>query len=127
VDASDGRGGQARAFGTAEGTNQPPVIRLGTPRPPDPAPSNTFFILTGGQPEDPDGDEDSNAMCGNGSTTVTYSGPCRAGIAGCGGVGDVFDVDVRTSTGPGVCVVEAQVRDSWGAVGRDRLEFRVLP
>jgi PKD domain-containing protein len=124
VDATDGRGGYARAFATAQGTNQPPRVRFGTPRPPDPARSNTFYGLTGGQPEDPDGDEDSNALCRQG-TTVTASGPCRAGLALCGGVGDAFDVDIHTLDGPGTCVVEAQVRDSWGAVGTDRLEFRV--
>jgi hypothetical protein len=103
--------------------NQPPVIQFGTPRPPDPAPSNTRYTVAGGQPEDPDGDENPNVLCTR--TTLTVSGPCRAGIGGCGGVGDVFDVDLLTATGPGTCEVIARVRDSWGALGTDRLRFQV--
>lgn len=124
VEANDGRGGSASATGTAEGTNRPPRVRFGSPRPPDPAPANTLFFLAGGQPEDPDFDEDSNEICRS-RTKLTVSGPCRAGLASCGGVGDVFDVDIRTLTGPGTCVIEAEARDSWDAVGSDRLEFRV--
>lgn len=123
VEASDGRGGIARASANAEGTNVPPVVRIGGPRPPNPAPSNTLYLLTGGQPTDPDGDEEPNVMCR--TATLSASGPCRALLALCGGVADAFDGDVRTLAGPGTCVVEATVRDSWGAVGTDRLVFAV--
>jgi PKD domain len=122
---SDGQGNFARASAVAHGTNEPPVVRLGGPRPPDPAPSNTSYTLVGGQPVDPEEDEDPNRLCTR--ATVTASGPCRAGLALCGGVGDAFDVDVTTLQGPGTCVVEARVADVWGAVGRDRIAFQVLP
>jgi hypothetical protein len=35
------------------------------------------------------------------------------------------DVDLRTLTGPGTCEVIARVRDSWSAMGTDRLSFQV--
>lgn len=122
---SDGQGNFARASAVGLGTNEPPVVRLGGPRPPDPAPSNTSFTLVGGQPVDPEEDEDPNRLCGR--ATVTATGPCRATLFACGGVGDAFDVDLRTLQGPGTCVVEARVADIWGAVGIDRISFRVLP
>jgi hypothetical protein len=103
--------------------NQPPVIRLGGPRPPAHAPSNTLYPLAGGQPEDPDGDDPNTVLCP--TVRVSASGPCRATLADCGGVGDVFDVDLRTLGGPGICVVRASVRDSWGAVGMDQFRFMV--
>ena len=59
--------------------------------------------------------------------SVTATGPCRAGLAACGGVGDAFDWDVTTLQGPGTCVVEARVADIWGAVGIHRIAFQVLP
>jgi hypothetical protein len=101
------------------------VIQFGTPRPPDPAAANTLYTIAGGQPTDPDGDEDPNQLCDR--TTLTVTGPCTAGIGGCGGVGDVFDVDLTTRQGPGTCEVVARVRDSHGAFGTDRLRFEVLP
>jgi len=58
---------------------------------------------------------------------VVTSGPCSAGLAACGGVGDAFDIDIRTLPGGGTCTVEATVRDGWGAVGRDRIAFQVNP
>ena len=123
VTVRDGHGGVARASATAQGTNDAPVVRFGVPRPPEPAPSNSSYSLAGGEPADPDGDEDGNALCRG--TTLSASGPCTARIASCGGVGDVFDVDVRTGTGPGTCVLEATTRDSWGRVGSARLSFAV--
>jgi hypothetical protein len=33
--------------------------------------------------------------------------------------------DVTTLEGPGTCVLTARVRDSWGAVGTDQLQFAV--
>lgn len=120
---TDGQGNFARASGIALGTNEPPIVRLGTP--PNPAPSNTSFTLVAGQPEDPEEDEDPNRLCGR--ATVTASGPCRAALAACGGVGDAFDVDVTTLQGPGTCLIEARVADIWGAVGIARVSFTVLP
>jgi len=122
---SDGQGNFARASGIAHGTNEPPVIRFGGPRPPNPAPSNTFYTLSGNQPADPEEDEDGNRLCTR--ATVVASGPCRATLFLCGGVGDAFDVDVTTLQGPGTCTLEARVADVWGAVGVDRLVFQVLP
>jgi hypothetical protein len=122
---SDGQGNFARASGTAFGTNEPPVVRLGVPRPPNPAPSNTLYAMAGNQPIDPEDDEDVSRLCTRAS--VTASGPCQATLASCGGVGDTFDVDLRTLQGPGTCVVEARVADIWGAVGVDRITFQVLP
>ena len=120
---ADGRGGFARASATAEGFNEAPVIRFGDWRPPNPAPSNTFFSIVGGQPEDPDGDDDPNQLCKRVSLLV--SGPCRAGVALCGGVADAFDIDLTTLQGPGTCVLEARVADFWGAVGVARLRLDV--
>ncbi len=122
---SDGHENFARASGTAHGVNAPPWIRFGSPRPPNPAPSNTFYPIAGGQPVDPEEDEDSNRLCTH--VSLTTSGPCRAVLAACGGVGDVFDVDLWTLQGPGTCVVEARVADVWGALGVDRFAFEVLP
>jgi hypothetical protein len=122
---ADGQGNVARATGTAFGTNEPPVVRLGVPRPPNPAPSNTLYTLTGNQPVDPEDDEDGNRLCQR--ATLAVSGPCRATLFSCGGVGDAFDVDLTTLQGPGTCTVEARVADIWGAVGVDRLVFQVLP
>jgi hypothetical protein len=124
VTVRDGRGGVATASAAAQGVNQPPVIRFGSPRPPNPAPANTHYTIVGGQPEDPDQDEEPNTLCRE-RLTFTVSGPCTAAVAGCGGVGDVFDVDMRTGLGPGTCTLEAQVRDSWGAVASDRLSIQV--
>lgn len=124
VTVRDGHGGVAIASAAAQGVNQPPVIRFGSPRPPNPAPANTYYTIVGGQPEDPDQDEEPNTLC-RGRLTFTVSGPCTAAVAGCGGVGDVFDVDLTTGSGPGTCTIEAQVRDSWGAVGSDRLSIQV--
>lgn len=123
VTVRDGHGGVARASATAQGTNEAPVIRFGVPRPPEPAPSSTSYSLAGGEPADPDGDEDGNALCR--LTTLSVSGPCSARIASCGGVGDVFDVDVRTGTSSGTCVLDATTRDSWGRAGSARLSFAV--
>jgi PKD domain-containing protein len=120
----DGQGHVARASATASGVNLPPVVRL-SGRPPDPAPSHMTFIFAGGQPYDPEEDEDPNRLCQR--ATVTATGPCRAGLSVCGGVGDAFDWDVTTLQGPGTCVVEARVADIWGAVGVDRFSFTVLP
>jgi hypothetical protein len=122
---TDGQGNFARASATAEGVNAPPVVAFGHPRPPNPAPSNTLFNLTGGEPTDPEDDDHPNTLCSR--ATLHTSGPCRAGLGPCGGVGDAFDVDVRTLQGPGTCVVEARVPDVWGAVGVARLVFEVLP
>src|SRR5262245_45577989 len=122
---SDGQGNFARASGVAHGFNDPPVVRFGTPRPPNPAPSNTLFTMQGMEPMDPEEDEDGNRLCTK--ATVVTSGPCRATLFACGGVGDVFDVDLRTLQGPGTCTVEARVPDIWGAVGLDRIVFQVAP
>lgn len=121
----DGRGGVARASATAEGFNQPPLVVFGHPRPPDPAPANTLFSMSGRQPEDPDDDESPDLLCAR--ARIHAAGPCRAALVRCGGMADAFDVDVQTLTGPGTCVVDAAVPDSWGAVGLARLVFRVLP
>ncbi len=124
VTVRDGRGGVTTATATAQGVNQPPVIRIGSPRPPNPAPPATQYFIVGGQPEDPDQDEEPNILCTR--VQLTSSGPCTAGPGfACGGVGDVFDFSIRTSQGPGTCTVEAQVRDSWGAVASDRFSFQV--
>lgn len=121
---ADGQGGFARASAVAHGTNLPPVVSLGA-GPPNPAPSNTTFNFAGGEPYDPEEDEIPNVLCTRASVTAT--GPCRAGLAVCGGVGDAFDWDVTTLQGPGTCVVEARVADIWGAVGIHRIAFQVLP
>jgi len=126
VEARDGRGGFAEASATAKGTNLPPWVDIGQPRPPDPAAPNTLYLIAGGQPWDPDGDEPDSVLCG--SATVSATGPCTAGPhVLCGGVGDVFDFDIRTLGGPGTCTVEARASDSWGAVGRASISFRVGP
>jgi hypothetical protein len=122
---ADGQGGFARATAGAEGTNLPPVVRL-SGSPPNPAPSNTTFSFIGGEPFDPEDDEPPNVLCTRASVTAV-SGPCRAGLGACGGVGDAFDWDVTTLQGPGTCVVEARVADIWGAVGTHRISFQVLP
>lgn len=122
---SDGQGNFARASGVAEGTNLPPVVRL-SGGPPNPAPSHTTYAFAGGQPYDPEEDEDPNRLCTR-ATVTAVSGPCRAGLSVCGGVGDAFDWDVTTTQGPGTCVVEARVADVWGAVGTHRISFQVLP
>jgi hypothetical protein len=120
----DGNGGLARGNASANGTNAPPIVHL--PRGvPNPAPSNTSYFLSGGQPDDPEGDEDPNRLCSRASLVVT--GPCRASLALCGGVADAFDVDIHTLQGPGTCLIEARVADVWGAVGIDRLSFTVSP
>jgi hypothetical protein len=121
---SDGNGNVVHATGDARGTNRAPLVELGA-GPPNPAPSGTQFNFAGGQPTDPDGDDEPNLLCTR--ATVTVTGPCVGGLAGCGGVGDVFDWDVRTLQGPGTCVVEARVTDFWGATGVDRVTFQVLP
>jgi len=123
IEVRDGRGGVAAAVAQAVGVNQAPEIRFGEPGPPDPAAPNTLYFVNGGQPTDPDDDEEENTLCSR--TTLTVSGACTAGISRCGGVGDVFDVDIRTTAGPGTCVLDAKTVDSWGAEGTGRLTFRV--
>lgn len=124
VVVTDARGAVGRASATARGTNLAPIVRIGLTRPPDPAPANTFFPIIGDEPYDPDDwPPYNNLACP--TARVTGSGACRATLAWCGGVGNAFDIDVRT-TGPGTCTVEATVTDPWGAVGRDRFSFRVL-
>jgi hypothetical protein len=124
VTVTDSRGARTRVSATARGTNQLPVVRIGGPKPPNPAPSNTFYPIAGGEPFDPDDYTEQNSACPH--ARVTATGPCRvSATVVCGGVGDVFDFDIRTLNGPGTCVVEATVVDPWGAVGRDTLEFRV--
>ena len=121
---TDARGATARASATARGTNLPPVVRIGGPRPPEVAPANTLYPIAGGEPYDPDDYTAQNSACPH--ARIQASGPCRAGVGFvCGGVGDVFDFDIRTLDGPGTCVIEASVTDPWGAVGRDTLTFRV--
>jgi hypothetical protein len=121
----DGNGGLAKGNASANGTNLPPSVRL--PRGvPNPAPSNTNFPLAGNQPDDPEGDEDPNRLCTR-ATVVAVSGPCRASLSACGGVGDAFDITVTTLQGPGTCVIEARVADVWGAVGIERFSFTVSP
>jgi hypothetical protein len=125
VIVTDSHGASARASATARGTNQPPVVKLGPYGfPPDPAPAQTHYTIVGGEPHDPDDYTAENSACPH--ALVSATGPCRAVLAGCGGVGDVFDIDVRTLDGPGTCTIEASVTDPWGAVGRDRYSFRVL-
>lgn len=124
VIATDAHGATAKASGTARGTNLPPVVKIGGPRPPDPAPANTVYPIAGGEPHDPDDYGTDNSACPH--ARVTATGPCRVSFALCGGIGDVFDFDIRTLAGPGTCVVEASVTDPWGLVGRDTLTFRVL-
>jgi hypothetical protein len=124
VIVTDAHGATARDSATARGTNLPPVVKIGGPRPPDPAPSNHVYPIAGGEPHDPDDYTGQNAACPHAQVSATD--PCRVSFANCGGVGDVFDFDIRTLDGPGTCVVEARVTDPWGAVGRDTLTFRVL-
>ena len=121
--ATDEHGATAQASASAEGVNQAPTLRFGTTRPPSPALPNTHYVIAGGQPTDSDGDEDENVLCSR--TTLTVSGPCVAEIGACGGVGDVFDVELRTGAGPGSWFLEASTRDSWGGEGHDRLVIRV--
>jgi hypothetical protein len=123
VKVKDGQGGSDTASGTAQGVNQPPRVRFGGARPPDPAPSHSVYTIVGAQPTDPEDDADPNSLCGHAS--VTYSGPCWAKLFLCGGVADGFDVDIKTLAGPGTCVLEARVEDPWGAVGTDRIVFQV--
>jgi hypothetical protein len=123
VTVRDGRGESANASATATGVNLPPNVRVGGPT--SPALSNTFYPMAGNQPDDPEEDADPNQLCDHAS--VTAHGPCRAVLADCGGVGDVFDVDITTLAGPGTCTLEARVSDPWGAVGTDRYVFDVLP
>jgi hypothetical protein len=125
VIATDSHGATARASGKAQGTNLPPVVKIGPHRPPDPAPSNTFYSVVGDEPYDPDDwTPYMNLACPH--VRVTATGPCRAALGLCGGAGDAFDIDLTTLPGPGTCIVEATVTDPWGAVGRDRISFRVL-
>jgi hypothetical protein len=127
----DGRGGLATVSATAEGTNAPPVVYIGfgpggQPIPvPDPAASNRTYTVEGTEPVDPEGDEEPNRLCTRAGLVVT--GPCRATLFACGGVGNVFDIDIHTLQGPGTCLVEARVPDPWGAVGTARLAFAVTP
>jgi hypothetical protein len=121
IEVRDGRGGAAAAVAQAVGTNQAPYLSFGG-QIPDPAAPNTVYYLVTGQPEDPDGDEDPNVLCSR--LTLTASGPCRGGFL-CGGVSDGFDVDVRTLSGPGTCILEARTRDSWGSEATSRLTIRV--
>ncbi|MGH9388226.1 MAG: hypothetical protein ACRD1Z_01320 [Vicinamibacteria bacterium] len=123
IEVRDGRGGAAAAVAQAVGVNEAPEIGFGEPRPPDPAPPNTLYFVNGGQPTDPDDDEEENTLCSR--TALTVWGACTAGISRCGGVGDVFDVDIRTTAGPGTCVLELKTMDSWDFEGRARLTFRV--
>jgi hypothetical protein len=122
VTATDGRGGRTSVSASAFGVNVPPQLRFGSPRPQDPSTPGRTYSMVGAQPEDADGDEEGNTLCQR--MVFTVSGPCRAGHT-CGGVGDVFDVDVTTSNGPGTCLLEARTRDSWGAEGVARLSFQV--
>lgn len=125
VVATDARGATASASATALGTNLPPVLEsFAIPRPPDPAPANTFYAMAGYEPYDPD-DWPPNMNLACPTSRVTVTGACVGGLAWCGGVADAFDVDLRT-TGPGTCVVEATVTDPWGAVTREAFSFRVL-
>src|SRR5262245_21910130 len=124
VTVTDSHGARTRASATARGTNLPPVVHLGGPPPPDPAPANTNYTIAGGEPFDPDDYTEENSACP--FARIVATGPCRvSGNFVCGGVGNVFDFDVRTLAGPGTCVVEARVTDPWGLVGRDTLTFRV--
>ncbi len=123
IEVRDGRGGASAAVAQAVGVNEAPAIQFGTSGLPNPAPPNTFYTLVAQQPEDPDGDEDSNVLCSR--TTLSASGPCRAAIGLCGGVSDGFDVDLHTLAGPGTCVLEARTADSWGAEGKARLTVQV--
>jgi hypothetical protein len=125
VVVTDEHGAFDKASAEARGTNSAPRVRFGLLLPPNPAPPNTTFTIAGGQPVDPEEDWDPNRICT--TARVTASGPCTAGLGGCGGVGDVFDVDVRTLPGGGTCTVEATAQDGWGAVGRDRIAFQVSP
>jgi hypothetical protein len=126
VTVKDSHGATARETATADGTNLLPVVKIGQAgRPPDPAPSNRFYAIAGDEPYDPDDyGQYSNQACPHARATAT--GPCRASVGLCGGVGDAFDIDLTTLVGPGTCVVEATVTDPWGAVGRDRFSFQVL-
>lgn len=124
VIVTDREGQTARASANAIGTNQLPIVRIGGPRPPALAPANTSYPIAGAEPHDPDDYTEQNSACPH--TRVIATGPCRVGAnVVCGGVGDVFDFDIRTLAGPGTCVVEATVTDPWGAIGRDRLTFGV--
>jgi hypothetical protein len=125
VFAIDARGAKARASATALGTNLPPILDDFGPPPPDPAPSNTFYAMVGYEPYDPDDwPPERNLACPTSRVTVT--GACVGGLAWCGGIANAFDIDLRTTTGPGTCLVEATVTDPWGAVARRTLSFRVL-
>jgi hypothetical protein len=125
VIVTDVHGAFDKAAAEARGTNSAPLVRIGVPLPPNPAPPNTVYNTAGGQPIDPEEDWDPNRICT--TARVTASGPCTAGLAWCGGVGDAFDIDIRTLPGGGTCVVEATAQDGWGAVGRDRISFQVNP
>lgn len=125
VIVTDKFGAFDKASAEARGTNSAPRVRLGANLPPNPAPPNTIYTVVGAQPQDPEEDGTPNQLCQ--TAQVTTSGPCSAGLALCGGVGDAFDVDIRTLPGGGTCTVEATVRDGWGAVGRDRVQFQVNP
>jgi hypothetical protein len=125
VIVTDKYGAFDKASAEARGTNSAPRIRIGGPMPPNPAAANTIYHTVGGQPSDPEEDWQPNQICT--TTQVLTSGPCSAGLASCGGVGDAFDIDIRTLPGGGTCTVEATVRDGWGAVGRDRIAFQVNP
>ena len=125
VIVTDRLGAFDKASAEARGTNSAPRVRIGGPTPPNPAAPNTVYHTVGGEPTDPEEDWIPNQICQ--TAQVTTSGPCTAGLASCGGVGDAFDIDVRTLPGGGTCTVEATARDGWGAVGRDRIAFQVNP
>jgi hypothetical protein len=125
VIVTDEHGAFDKASAEARGTNSAPRVRFGPGLPPDPAAPNVLYRIEGGQPVDPEEDWDPNRICN--TARVTASGPCTAVLAWCGGVGDAFDVEVRTQPGGGTCAVEATAQDGWGAVGRDRISFRVNP
>src|SRR5262245_52732924 len=56
----DGHGGSTTASGYAEGANQTPLVTFGVPNKPmpNPVPSHTSYTLVGGEPWDPDQDDD---------------------------------------------------------------------
>jgi hypothetical protein len=125
VIVTDEHGAFDKASAEARGTNSAPRVRFGLNHPPNPAAPNTLYRINGGEPTDPEEDWIPNQICQ--TAQVSSAGPCTAVLAWCGGVGDAFDVEIRTLPGGGTCTVEATAQDGWGAVGRDRLAFQVSP
>lgn len=118
VQVSDGRGGSARAKGTAEGTNEPPVARFGEYAPSSLAPGQEGQFLGWIEDEDVNcgrpwcrGARVSGACVGEPRLECT----CLAGL----------ELYARAGASPGTCHIEIELVDPWGRAGVTRLDVPV--